>query len=326
MAETERTMVSPDEESFGNESNGLSRMGGVRNFSLVQYSFSRSFENQAHNRKKAYPLCSYFACSRSKSLNLVGLMVLKPARSLDAHRKHFANENAEPQPRENAIVRVIVSDASLIGCQMLRDALMRNRPEFNVVFSGSTVHELLTAAHTLDADVAVISLTLADGHTAGLDVVQQITANSMRPRVIVLVDAPEPDVIVKAFRSGARGVFSRTNSTVDLQKAIEAVHDGQVWVGSTELEYILDALAVSPTKAPQTIGNSDRALSQREEQIVTLVASGLSKGEIAEQLNISVHTVKNYLFRIYDKLGVSNRVELILFAHSTRERERGILP
>ena len=120
---------------------------------------------------------------------------------------------------------------------------------------------------------------------------------------------------MEAFRCGARGVFCRIEPLKLLSKCIQCVSLGQVWANSTELRYLLDALGET---MPMRIIDSHGAgnLSKREQEVVRAVAEGLSNREIAQRLSLTEHTVKNYLFRIFDKLGVSKRVEVVLFAYS----------
>jgi DNA-binding NarL/FixJ family response regulator len=91
------------------------------------------------------------------------------------------------------------------------------------------------------------------------------------------------------------------------------VHEGQVWASSTELQFVLEAL-VDPLPIETRNLPSSRPLSKREEEIAHMVAEGFSNRQISERLDLSEHTIKNYLFRVFEKLGVSTRVELTLYA------------
>jgi DNA-binding NarL/FixJ family response regulator len=119
--------------------------------------------------------------------------------------------------------------------------------------------------------------------------------------------------VIEAFRSGARGVFCRTESLKLLAKSIKCVHEGQIWASSSELHYVLEAMS-EPVPMSFMNANGDALLSARELDVVRCVAEGLSNREIAQRLSLREHTVKNYLFRIFDKLGVSSRVEVVLYA------------
>jgi DNA-binding NarL/FixJ family response regulator len=97
------------------------------------------------------------------------------------------------------------------------------------------------------------------------------------------------------------------------------VHEGQIWAGTIAVKYLINALErVAPMRVMDARG--EELLTNREHQVVSLVADGLNNREISEQLHLSEHTVKNHLFHIFEKLGISSRVELVLYVLSQRER------
>jgi DNA-binding NarL/FixJ family response regulator len=136
--------------------------------------------------------------------------------------------------------------------------------------------------------------------------------------VILLLDSPDREQIVEAFRNGASGVFFRSDSLERLWKSIRSVHLGQVWASSRELQYLLEELVQTmPFHVVDVQGGV--LLTEREDQVVRLVAEGYTNREISKELGLSEHTVKNYIFRVFDKLGVSTRVELALYAMNQRQ-------
>jgi DNA-binding NarL/FixJ family response regulator len=123
---------------------------------------------------------------------------------------------------------------------------------------------------------------------------------------------------LNAFRSGARGIFCRSGSVKMLRKCLLAVHQGQVWADTDQMQLILKALeSQTPPRAANPKRNNQ--LRKREKEVLACVAAGLTNRQIAEQLRLSEHTVKNYLFRLCDKVGRSGRVELMLYALTHRE-------
>jgi DNA-binding NarL/FixJ family response regulator len=121
--------------------------------------------------------------------------------------------------------------------------------------------------------------------------------------------------VVQAFRAGCKGVFYRAQSIKELMKCLACVHRGQIWATSQELTYLLQALREPrPLKVINAEGSSP--LTEREMAVVQCVADGLTNKEVAARLGVSPHTIKNYLFRIFDKVGVSSRIELIYYAMS----------
>jgi DNA-binding CsgD family transcriptional regulator len=126
----------------------------------------------------------------------------------------------------------------------------------------------------------------------------------------MLLDSCKRELVLDAFRSGAKGIFSKNDSLETLCKCVLSVHEGQVWASSREVRYVLEALCAAPTiRAVNKQGMS--LLAPRELEVVQCLAEGLTNREIGKRMGLSQHTVKNYLLRIFDKLGVSNRVELL---------------
>ena len=106
-----------------------------------------------------------------------------------------------------------------------------------------------------------------------------------------------------------------------LCKCIRRVSQGEVWINSQQMHYVLDTLSAVP--ALRVVNANGRPLlTPREEQVVALVADGLSNREVAGELGLSEHTIKKYLLRIFDKVGISSRVELVLYAMSHGEKSQ----
>jgi DNA-binding NarL/FixJ family response regulator len=202
----------------------------------------------------------------------------------------------------------MVADASKMGSQLLADTIQRQN-DFRVVGSATTAPEAISGISKLQPDIAVISSRLQDGALTGLQVLRELRTQQTKPRVIMLLDDEKSELVVESFRNGARGIFCRTEVTTRLRRCIHCVHTGQIWANNTQLESIVEALMQAPAPMLTKIA----ALSKREEEIARLVAFGLSNSEVAEKLSISRHTVKNYLFRVYEKLGISTRIELVLY-------------
>jgi DNA-binding NarL/FixJ family response regulator len=202
--------------------------------------------------------------------------------------------------------------------ELLRNAFDSNRKGFAVeTLTGSSQNIIsLLAAHK--ADVAVISEELQDGPQAGAKVLQRLQ-NSQRIRSIMLLRSSNPMGVVNAFRGGARGVFYRAHSLKALSKCIRTVHQGQIWAGNEDLEHLISALSHTKPFHPNN-SNGMPLLTRREEEVVRLVADGLKNREIALKLQVKEHSVRNYVYRIFEKLGVSSRVELTLYAFSHRDQ------
>ncbi|HXW99796.1 MAG TPA: response regulator transcription factor [Candidatus Acidoferrales bacterium] len=215
---------------------------------------------------------------------------------------------------------MLAADSTAMGTQLLVDALARE-PQFDVIESASNAAAVLQLIKREQAEVALVSARMGKHPGAGYEVVRHIRAESPATRIIMLLDASERGTVVEAFRAGAHGVFCRTEPFRLLAKCIECVHQGQVWASSTELQFLLEALA-----QPDLGGLRDSPLSARETDVVRCVTEGLTNREIAHRLKLTEHTVKNYLFRIFDKLGVSSRVEVVLYALGNGEHRNSTLP
>ena len=216
----------------------------------------------------------------------------------------------EPTKKETPTA-LVVADYSNIDCQLLADAI-RQHSGLRVVDHATSSEELVAKVCNHHPDVALISVRLRDGTKAGLDALRKLRALGMYCRSVILLDDNQRELVVEAFRSGARGVFSRNDGTpAELVKCAQCVRDGQIWVSNSGAEYLVEALAKTQPGRIRKPGTGS-SLSKRELEISHLVGAGLSNREIAETLGLSEHTVKNYLFRIFEKVGVSTRTELVL--------------
>jgi len=210
-------------------------------------------------------------------------------------------------------IKVMVRDASVIHTQLLSGALRRDHG-FEVS-SCDSVHEGVGPVLERSFDVLVVSINLGEHSHGGLDLLREARVSRPLLRAVVLLDSSKPEAVLEAFRAGAKGVFSRQESLDKLCKCIRCVHEGQIWANGRETAIALEALASAPA-LHVVDANGLNLLSNREMEIVQCVAEGLTNRDIADRLQLSRHTIKNSLFRIFDKLGVSNRLELLLMTLS----------
>jgi len=218
-------------------------------------------------------------------------------------------------------IRILIADDSRMSCHLLKSALTRSRFVFDVVACAITRVEILQFLKTGHADIGLVSQDLADGPFMGYQAVNELRVSFPKMRVILLLKSVPDEMIVDAFRSGTKGVFCRTEPLTSLCKCIRSVHHGQIWANSKQLHLLLEALiSATPLRATNFQGRS--LLTGREEEVVNLVTDGLSNRAIGQTLGISEHTVSNYLFKIYDKLGISSRVELVLYTLTRRYAQR----
>lgn len=219
-------------------------------------------------------------------------------------------------------VSLVIADSSRLGGELIAESLRRTG-QFDVLASTTQLQETHDSILARKPEVALISQVLDNDSAAGLKLIENLKLSQSETRSVLMVDVLERSVVLNALRSGAKGIFNKTESITHLAKCVHAVRDGHIWVGNKEIEMMVDALATTQP-VPMLNAKGERLLTDREGQIVSLVAEGLTNRDIAQRLKLSEHTIKNYLFRIFDKVGVSTRVELILYEVSHRSGRRNV--
>lgn len=220
-----------------------------------------------------------------------------------------------PNPQPMSTLRVVVADSNQMQAQLLVSAL-RRRPEFDVTFCVLDLAAILAAVAEGPAHVAIINAGDPKYDWHDMTIVRRL--HLARPEVakILLLDAYDRELVVNAFRSGVRGLFCFSQYPFRLLcKCIHRVHRGEIWLDNQQTQYLVEAVSQVPALRVVNAGGF-KLLTPREEQVVALVADGLSNREISHELSLSEHTIKKYLFRIFEKLGISSRVELVLYAVS----------
>jgi DNA-binding NarL/FixJ family response regulator len=216
-------------------------------------------------------------------------------------------ENAPSPPNETQLIRVLIVDNTRMGSQLLARALAQ-ASQFEVVGTASSSQEA-RALTNRDPHVALVGATLADGPGEGFKLSTHIHASQPRTQVVMLLDRSEPETVVEAFRSGAAGVVCRDDPVEILCQCICRVNEGKTWATHEELKFVLDAIVAS---APSHPARKLHMLTQREQNVVRFAGEGLSNSEIARELRLSKHTVKNCMAIIFQKLEVSSRTEMVL--------------
>jgi DNA-binding NarL/FixJ family response regulator len=215
-----------------------------------------------------------------------------------------------------APIRVLIADGHPIVLEGLRSALA-HQPGVQVVGEAADGMEAIEKAVNLDPDVVLMELKLP--RVDGLTVLRSIQTRASRSKVILFSSSESKEEFVEAMKLGCSGILSKDAAVSLIEKSITKVHAGEIWLDSNTTAAVIRQFA-SPADFPAVhAGNGkssrERAqLSQREREIIILIAQGYKNKEIAEKMFITEQTVKNHLHNVFDKLGVSDRLELALYA------------
>ncbi len=218
-------------------------------------------------------------------------------------------------------IGVLIADSNRMQAQLLSGALRRHS-EFRVVMCRMEAVSILQAVSAKLPGVALLSFGSTSDLGESVMILRRFHLSHPEIPKILLADSCDRRLVVSAFRSGARGIFTVTESNVrQLCKCLAKVAAGQIWANTEQLNSLLDLVSEVPSLRVLSASGLP-LLTPREEQVVALVAEGLGNRQIARELNLSEHTVKKYLFRIFEKLGVSTRVELVLYAMNNGDPRR----
>jgi len=215
-------------------------------------------------------------------------------------------------------IRIVVADDHPI----FRDGLCKLlalEEDFEVVAQAQDGREVLDVLQQYEPDILLLDLKMPG--LDGLGTLQRLQAARNRTRVIVLTASDDKNEFVQAMKLGTSGIVLKQTATDLLIKSIRKVHAGEIWLDSHTTAAVIrqfvssDDVPPPPQAAVAAPRERERSpLSQREREIVALVAQGFKNKEMAEKMFISEQTVKNHLHNIFDKLGVSDRLELALYA------------
>lgn len=225
-------------------------------------------------------------------------------------------------PQGATQIQVLIAERTRLASQLLGESLERDS-RFRVVAT-PTPAELLLIATNCKPHVALISADLDTAPKSGLQMVRILNSRLPDTHIAVLLDVPAREPVIAAFRAGASAVYCRNAGLPELRNCIERVSRGEIWAGNIEAEYLLEAVRRGPS-CDAVDSDKLNKLSRRELEVAEWAVQGHTNRQIAEQLRLSEHTVKNYLFRAFEKLGVSTRMEL-LFLLSNYSKESAQAP
>jgi DNA-binding NarL/FixJ family response regulator len=214
--------------------------------------------------------------------------------------------------RKTTPVRLVIADDHPIFRDGLR-RLLEAEPDFKVIGEASDGADAVKLARQLKPDILLLDLAMP--RHPGLEALKELTSgDATSVRVILLTAAAEKSQIVEALQLGARGIVLKDSATQLLLKAIHTVMGGEYWVGRESVSNLVQYLRGLVQSSGEEARQKKFGLTPRELEIVSAVVAGYSNKEVAEYFKISEDTVKHHLSNIFDKLGVSTRLELALFA------------
>ena len=213
----------------------------------------------------------------------------------------------------SAAIPVLIADSNRLQSHLLSSAL-RRRSEFRISTCPVDVDSILHAVAFAPVKVVILSLNHSVQIADQMAAMRRIHLAHPAVAKVLLAESYDRELVISAFRSGARGIFCLTDTHFRLFcRCIQRVAEGQIWANTEHMNFLLDSVSEAPSLRVIN-SNGRQLLTPREEQVVALIAEGLSNRDTARELNLSEHTIKKYLFRIFDKLGISSRVELVLYA------------
>jgi DNA-binding NarL/FixJ family response regulator len=233
--------------------------------------------------------------------------------ALEGLMKRITEEGTSPN-----VIKVFVANLPVMLCELLQGAF-EAVPDIQIVATVNDVLHLVNATRPLPVDIILIGSSMMENTQGAVSILQSLPDFYKNTRVVVLTQDPDYAEVISLFRAGAKGIFGSADLRFELLcKCIRCVHQGQIWAKNELLAHLVSSLS-----HPRSTNVIDRhgkpLLTTREQQVLHLLSDGLSNSELATILKLSEHTIKNHLFRIYDKLGVSNRMEAVLYALTPRD-------
>jgi two-component system, NarL family, nitrate/nitrite response regulator NarL len=210
-----------------------------------------------------------------------------------------------------ATVKIVISDDHAMFRQGVR-TLLESQPELRVVGEAADGEETIRLVRQCNPNILLLDLSLPK--LTGLDVLRELSKLGVQTRTILVTAEIEREQIVEALQLGAHGVVLKHSSLDLLLKCIRCVNVGQYWVGQESVLDLIHAVRQMNPVQPPSSTRQDFGLTAREREVIALVGAGYTNKDLGKKLGISENTAKHHLTNIFDKLGVSNRLELVLFA------------
>lgn len=213
--------------------------------------------------------------------------------------------------------RVLVADSSRIHTQLLSDILGRD-PNLEVIGWDFEPVDVVTTALSHNIDILVLGSELNGSSKEAIIVLREMRSALPTTKIVVLLESHRDDAVLDFLRAGANGIFEKEGSLEMLHQCLHAVKRGETWLDNRFVTLLINFLATVPT-LPDINAKGKASLTKREREVLDLLLQGLSNRDISQRMSLSGHTVKNYVFHIFDKMGVSSRAELLYLILSQDE-------
>lgn len=210
-------------------------------------------------------------------------------------------------------IRIVILDSQTLVRTGLR-LIVEKHSGMKVVGEAGDANEGLEIVANLKPDIILLKMDPAG--SIGLEIIRKLLNVSNRSRIILLARLDEAGAHIRAVQEGVLGIVLQTQPQEILIKAIQKVRAGEVWIERSMIANLLNGLTHNQEKIAQDPEAERIAqLTLRERQVIQLIGQGLKNNQIAENLCLSASTVRHHLTTIYGKLGVSDRLELLIYAH-----------
>ena len=210
---------------------------------------------------------------------------------------------------ESEAIKIALADDHTIFRDGLR-RLLALEPDFEIVAEAKDGTEVIPILEEHEPDILLLDLRMPGAD--GLTLLQRIQTHRLKTKIIVVTASEDKDEYIQAMKHGSSGIVLKQTATELLIKSIRKVYEGEIWLDARTTAAIMSQFGDPSEPGPRERKKS--AISKREREVIACVAQGFKNKEIGEKLFISEHTVKNHMHNIFDKLGVSDRLELALYA------------